>query len=58
MTTAVYRVPEVAQLLGMTPARVYELVRRRDIPCIRFGRQVRIEKLQIDALLAGRLRQH
>jgi excisionase family DNA binding protein len=38
----VYRVPHVARLLGLTEARVYELVRRSVIPACRVGRQVLI----------------
>jgi excisionase family DNA binding protein len=33
--------PEVAQLLRVKPARVYELARLGMIPCLRIGRQVR-----------------
>lgn len=41
-TRQVYRVSEVADLLGFSTGRVYDLIRRGLIPSIRFGRQVRV----------------
>lgn len=45
---------EVAPILRVTPARVYELVRSRAIPAIRLGeRQVRFDETALRAWLAG-----
>ena len=49
----VYTVPEVALLLQTSPARVYELVRRRMIPFVRLGRQVRVPVGPFEAWLAN-----
>jgi len=38
---------EVAQKLRLTNARVYELARRHQIPCVRIGRQVRFDNNQL-----------
>lgn len=39
-----YTVTEMAQLLQLTPHRVYEAVRQGLLPAVRIGRQVRIEE--------------
>jgi len=36
-------VPEVAELIKLTEARVYEAVRLKLLPAVRIGRQIRIE---------------
>ena len=42
-----------AQRLSLRPARVYELIRRGELPSVRLGeRQVRIPARQLDAYLA------
>ena len=42
------RVEEVAQLLDVSRARCYELVRRKLIPAIRVGRQIRVDPAQLE----------
>jgi excisionase family DNA binding protein len=37
------RAPEVAEILGVSQARVYELARQRIVPSIRLGRQIRFD---------------
>ena len=37
-------VNEIAQLLGLSNARVYETIRRGLLPAVRIGRQVRVEE--------------
>ena len=44
---------EVAEILAVTPARVYELVRRGMLPHVRVGRQVRIDPAALDAWIAA-----
>lgn len=45
---------EVAPILRVTPARVYELARSRAIPAIRLGeRQVRFDETALRDWLAG-----
>lgn len=38
---------EVAELLGVKPWRVYDLVRQRLLPAVRLGRQMRFDPEQI-----------
>ena len=40
------RVSEVAQMLDVSPARIYELARSGRIPSVRLGRQVRVGSRQ------------
>jgi excisionase family DNA binding protein len=42
-------VDEVAERLRLTIPRVYELARRKQIPCVRIGRQVRFDESQLRA---------
>ena len=37
-------IPEVARVLRVRPARVYELARQGLIPTVRLGRQVRVQE--------------
>lgn len=39
-----YTVDEVAEMVRLTRARVYEAIRQQLLPCVRIGRQVRIEE--------------
>lgn len=43
LLSSLLRVPAVAARLDTTEARVYELIRRGDLPAVRIGRQVRID---------------
>ncbi len=45
---------QVADRLGIPTARVYEMVRRRELPAKRFGRTVRIDPADLRALIARR----
>lgn len=42
---------EVAAALRLPVKRVYELARSGDIPCLRFGRQVRFSRRAIERLV-------
>lgn len=42
-------IPEAADLLAVSPARAYELARLGDLPCVRIGRQVRIDPVRLRA---------
>jgi excisionase family DNA binding protein len=46
-------VPEVASILRVKPARVYELARDGLLPVTRIGRQIRIHPDQLDHWLRG-----
>ena len=37
-------VNEIAETVGLAPARVYEVIRRGLMPAVRIGRQVRVEE--------------
>lgn len=39
--------PEAAELLRVTPNRMYELARRNMIPAVRLGRQVRFPEAKL-----------
>ena len=48
MVTGLMTAAEVARVLRVTPYRVYELIRRGDLPVVRLGRQVRVEVGSLD----------
>ena len=43
MTIQLLRVPRVAQILGVSTARVYQLVRSGSLPSVHLDRQVRVD---------------
>ena len=49
MRRSLLRVPRVAEILDLTPARIYELVREGVLPAVRLGRQVRIDPEALEA---------
>ena len=48
-----YKVKEYAQLARVTPNAVYEMVRRGEVPAVRFGRAIRIPRDAGDRKLRG-----
>ena len=42
------KIPEVAEHLGVSVQRAYELARRNLIPAVRIGRQVRVDANKLD----------
>jgi excisionase family DNA binding protein len=46
-----YRAKEVAELLGVTDAHIYNLVRENTIPSFRLGKSVLIPAAAVDALI-------
>jgi len=44
---------EAAIYLGTTPATLYTKVWRREIPFVKFGRSVRFDLKDLDALIEG-----
>ena len=48
-----YRVREFAHRADISPAQVYALVNRGEIPAIRLGRAIRLPREACDRLLAG-----
>lgn len=53
MNDKLLRVPEVADRLGVTPSRLYDLVRTGALPVVRIGRQLRVHPKQLEEWLAG-----
>jgi excisionase family DNA binding protein len=49
----VYRVEEVAELLGCGRSTVYDAIHRGEIPALRLGRRVLVSKVALDELLNG-----
>lgn len=48
---ALASIPELAEILKMRPATLYDIVRRRHLPVFRIGRAVRVDVAEILALL-------
>lgn len=44
---------EVAPILGVSLGRAYELARKGDIPSVRLGRQVRVDRMALERWLSG-----
>ena len=51
----IFTVPEVAEYLKMSKAKVYYLLNNREIPHLKLGRNVRIRKSDLDKYLEDRL---
>jgi excisionase family DNA binding protein len=47
------KVPEVAEVLRIARSRAYELVGNGEIPSIRIGRSVRVNRKELDEWLEG-----
>jgi putative molybdopterin biosynthesis protein len=47
----IYTVPEIAQYLKMSKSKVYDLVKKKKIPFIKIGRNVRIRQSDFDEWL-------
>ncbi len=47
------KVPEIAGVLRIARSRAYELVGSGEIPSIRIGRSVRVNRRELDAWLEG-----
>lgn len=46
-------VPEAAKLLRISRNLAYELVARRELPCVRLGRVIRVPRASLDAWIAS-----
>lgn len=46
------RIEEVAEILGVSRARCYELARKGLLPAIRLGRRLRVDPTRLDTWLA------
>jgi len=56
MSTEKYlTISEVSHLLNISPSLVYSLCNRRELPCIRFGRAIRIPNTQLQRYLQRKL---
>lgn len=49
MTAQALRVPEVARRLSLSRCTVYVAIQKGELPCIRFGRAVRVLEGDLDA---------
>ncbi|MFC1902367.1 helix-turn-helix domain-containing protein [Chloroflexota bacterium] len=47
-----YTVPEVAQMLGFSRNFGYELVRRGELPTLKFGKRILITRAALEKMLA------
>ena len=52
----IYTIPEVAEYLKMSKSKLYDLVKRKKIPYIRIGRNVRIRQSDLDEWLEEKTR--
>jgi excisionase family DNA binding protein len=48
-----YSVPEAGRLLGLSRNAAYDAARRHEIPCLRFGRKLRVPRVALERLLRG-----
>ncbi len=51
-------VPEFAQIAGISSAHAWNLIWRREIPFVRFGRSVRIPRAQFERWVAEQVGVH
>lgn len=49
MAKRLLRAPEISERLGITEDRVWDLIRRRMLPAVRIGRQVRVDEDALEA---------
>jgi len=47
---------EVAELLGLSRSKVFEMLAAEELPVVRFGRVVRVPRDQLDEWIASRTR--
>jgi excisionase family DNA binding protein len=47
------RIPEVAEILAVSPQRAYELARKDLLPVVRVGRQVRVDPGRLEEWIAN-----
>ena len=47
------QIPEVAEVLGVTLPRAYELVRTGMIPCVAIGRQRRVDPRVLETFISA-----
>lgn len=53
MRGSLLTVSDVAERLGIRPDRVYTLIREQLLPCVKLGRQVRVDATQLEAWIAS-----
>ncbi|MGV8906383.1 MAG: helix-turn-helix domain-containing protein [Acetobacterium sp.] len=56
MEKLTYNVQEIAELIGISLPKAYELTRRRDFPAIRFSRRIVIPKVEFREWLGAEAR--
>jgi excisionase family DNA binding protein len=54
----VYKVPEAGRLLGMTKNAAYLAASKGNLPVIRIGRQVRVSKAALHAMIEAAGQKH
>ena len=52
-TPQIYRIDEVARLLGIARNSAYRAVKRGDVPTIRIGKRLLVPRVAFDRMLSG-----
>ena len=56
MSTLLLRPMEVAELLGLSRSKVFEMLASEELPVVRFGRVVRVPREQLEEWIQSRTR--
>ena len=56
MSALLLRPTEVAELLGISRSKVFEMLAAEELPTVRFGRVVRVPRDQLEEWIASRTR--
>ena len=56
MTTLLLKPMEVAELLGLSRSKVFEMLAAEELPVVRIGRMVRIPRQELDEWIRDRVR--
>ncbi len=52
MQRELYTVAEVRHVTGLSESRIYDLMRRGILPCVRIGRQRRVSRRALEGFIA------
>jgi len=53
MQRKLLKVPEIAQILGVSTQRAYELIRLGLLPSVRLGRQIRVDPIELEKFIVN-----
>ena len=56
MTTRLLKPMEVAELLGLSRSKVFEMLAAEELPVVRIGRAIRVPREQLDDWIQDRTR--